>query len=109
MKGKHIESATAVAGPPGVTRRTLAHNRDVMLCHFHMRPGARIPPHNHTPSQIGFLVSGRVRFITGRHPEGFEVATGDSYLFDPGEQHQAEALEESEFVEVFHPARPEYE
>ena len=108
MIGKNSSQAPAVEGPDGIFRRTLVHNDEVMLCHFELKQGARIPLHHHKPAQIGYVVSGRVRFTSGRHPEGFTVTTGDGYVFNPEEEHGAEALEDSVFVEVFSPSRPEY-
>lgn len=108
MLGRNHSDNTGIEGPPGVLRRTLAHNNDVMLCHFELKRGATIPLHNHRPSQIGYVLRGRVRFRSDRNPEGFEVAAGDSYVFDPDEHHGAEALDDSAFIEVFSPARPEY-
>jgi quercetin dioxygenase-like cupin family protein len=108
MLGKNLNSAKAVAGPEGIVRRTLVHNEQVMLCHFELKKGARIPLHDHKPHQIGYVVSGRVRFTSGRNPQGFEASAGDSYVFDSSEQHGAEVLEDSVFIEIFSPARPEY-
>lgn len=108
MQGKSLNETDGVENPPGIVRRTLAHNEQVMLCHFELKKGSSIPLHHHRPSQIGYVLRGRVRFISDRHPAGFEVAAGDSYVFDPDEQHGAEALEDSAYVEVFSPSRPEY-
>ena len=108
MLGRHLNEATPVTGPEGVTRRTLAHNGQVMLCRFDLRQGAVIPLHRHPPHQIGYVVSGRVRFRSQRHPEGFEVRDGGTYVFDSSEEHGAEALEDSVMIQVFSPSRPEY-
>lgn len=108
MLGKNVSDVGGVEHPEGILRRTLVHNKDVMLCHFELRRGACIPLHDHKPSQIGFVVSGTVRFTTRRHPNGFVVTAGDSYVFDPEEQHGAEAIDDSVFIEVFSPSRPEY-
>lgn len=108
MIGRNSQNAAPVEGPEGIFRRTLIHIDEVMLCHFQLKRGARIPLHQHQPAQIGYVVSGRVRFESGKHPEGFEVKAGDSYAFSPNEQHGAVAIEDSVFIEVFSPSRPEY-
>lgn len=108
MLGKNSNTIPGVEGPDGIFRRTLVHNDQVMLCHFELKQGAKIPLHNHPPAQIGYVVSGRVRFVSDRNPDGFEVKPGDAYVFGPHEKHGAEALEDSVFVEVFSPSRPEY-
>jgi quercetin dioxygenase-like cupin family protein len=94
---------------PGVVRRTLAYNEEVMLCHFELKKGAKIPLHNHRPSQIGFIVSGRIQFIGATDADAFEAKAGDSYVLDPEVQHGGEAMEDSVFIEVFSPSRPEYQ
>jgi len=106
MKQKNEESATCVENPEGVYRYTLAHNQDVMLCKFKLKKGAKIPLHSHQPAQIGYVVEGRVRFIGENE---FEAVAGDSYLINPNVEHGAEALEDTVYVEVFSPSRPEYE
>lgn len=108
MLGKNLKTVAAVEALPGIHRRTLVHGRDVMLCHFELKQGSKIPKHNHVPSQIGYVVSGRVKFISDRNPDGFIATSGDSYVFEPSEHHQAEVLEDSVFIEVFSPSRPEY-
>lgn len=108
MLGKNVKQVIPIEKPPGIFRRTLVHNTDVMLCHFELKRGSRIPLHDHKPSQIGYVVSGKVRFTSGRNPQGFVVSAGDAYVFDPEEQHGAEAMEDSVFIEVFNPSRPEY-
>ena len=108
MQGKSYENATAVPGPEGITRRTLVHNDQAMLCHFELKKGAKIPLHQHGPSQIGYVVSGAVQFMKGSEDNTFTVRTGDSYVFGPDEPHGAVALEDTVFIEVFAPSRPEY-
>lgn len=108
MRGKHLHQIEGIEKPEGVIRRTLAHNDQVMLCHFELKQGASIPMHSHKPAQIGYVVFGCVRFKSGRCPEGFIVKAGDGYVFDPEEEHGAEAIEDSVYIEVFSPSRPEY-
>ena len=103
-----VHAAKAVENPPGVVRRTLAYNSNVMLCHFELAKGAKIPLHHHVPSQIGYVISGRVRFLGATDADTFEVGPGDAYVIDPNVQHGAEALEPTLFVEVFSPSRQEY-
>lgn len=97
-----------VENPPGVVRRTLAYNDQVMLCHFTLAKGAKIPLHRHPAVQNGFLVRGKVRMVweSGRE---FVAGPGDGWCFAADEGHRADILEDSEAVECFAPSRPEYE
>lgn len=92
---------------PGIVRKTMSYNAESMLCHFEMKKGARVPPHNHAAVQIGYLVSGSVRFHFGDGSSAV-LKPGSSYVFDSMETHSAEVLETAEAIEVFAPMRPEY-
>ena len=95
-----------IENPPGIIRKTLAYNKDVLLCKFDMKKGAQIPLHSHIHSQIGYVISGKVRFFTEKGE--FTVGPGDSYVFNGNEKHGADILEDSRVIEVFSPRRDEY-
>ena len=101
------DESQTVENPPGIFRTTLSYNQEIMLCHFRMTPGASIPLHDHEAVQNGYVISGKVRFLT---PEGeaFVAVTGTSYAFGSHEKHGAEVIEEAEVIECFAPMRPEY-
>jgi len=103
-----LNKAKTEEGPDGVFRTTLSYGAEAMLCHFNAKKGARIPLHNHPAVQSGFCIKGKVRFQRGEGDERFVAEAGTSYFFGPHEYHAAEVLEDSEFVEVFSPMRPEY-
>jgi len=100
-QGKTIEN------PPGILRTTMAYEDSVMLCHFLMRKGATIPLHNHDAVQSGYVIRGKVRFLSDEG-EAFTAEAGTGYLFGSNQRHGAEVLEEAELVECFSPMRPEY-
>ena len=68
MKAKSLDQASGIEQLDGVVRKTLSYNEEVMLCHFQLNEGARIPLHDHRASQIGFVVKGAVRFQRMRIP-----------------------------------------
>ncbi len=102
-----VEDANPVEAARGIVRRTLAYSPSQMLCHFSMEAGATIDLHNHEAAQIGYLVSGKVRFFK-ESGDSFIAEAGTSWAFAGWEKHGAEFLEDSEIVEVFSPLRPEY-
>ena len=57
------DDTPAVENPPGIFRTTIAYNDALMLCHFTLRKGSRIPLHEHAAAQNGYLISGRMRMI----------------------------------------------
>lgn len=93
-------------GPPGIFRKSLTYSKSQMLCKFDMKKGSEIPLHNHKAAQIGFVVSGKVEFIT--EDSKFMVSSGDSYASDSFEKHGATIIEDTIIIEVFDPVRPEY-
>lgn len=91
---------------PGVFRKTLAYNEDIMICRFRMIKNAKIDLHNHPNSQNGYIISGKVRFFTEN--SDFIAQTGDGYVFSKDEKHGADILEDTFLIEAFTPSRPEY-
>ena len=101
------DDTKAVEAPTGIFRRTIAYNDHLMMCHFELKKGARVPFHDHPAAQNGYLISGRMRMIweDGR---ALLAEPGTGWCFLPNERHGAEVLEDSEAVECFTPLRPEY-
>ena len=108
MKLRSVTTGKPMEGPEGVTRRTLSYNDEAMLCHFTLKKGAQIPLHNHRATQIGYVVSGKARFLAETPESEFEGEAGESYVFSAFVKHGTIALEDTEYVEVFVPPRDEY-
>jgi quercetin dioxygenase-like cupin family protein len=91
---------------PGLIRRVLASNSQLMLVEHRMEPGWRGARHSHPHHQAVYVLSGRLRFSCGS--QEFEVSGGQSFIVRGGEEHQAEALEASVVLDVFTPTRDDY-
>ena len=102
-----VQSTPAVEVLPGITRRTLAYNPQVMLCHFTLNAGAEMPQHHHEAAQVGYVIKGTLRFKSG--DTSFVAGAGSSYSFGPEQEHGATATEDTEVIECFAPSRSEYE
>ena len=107
MKMKNLSEAPLVELPGGAVRSTLAYNDEAMLCRFRVKKGMQVPLHSHRASQVGYVLSGALRCMVSGE-DGFEVRAGDSYAFNPHEEHGAEALEDAEILEFFTPPREDY-
>ncbi|MFX1410601.1 MAG: cupin domain-containing protein [Promethearchaeota archaeon] len=90
----------------GIYRKTLIYNNALMLCLFTLKKGAEIPIHNHKEHQIGYVIKGKIKFIT--NDGEFIAKEGDSYIFNSDEKHGAYILEEAEVIDVFNPSRNDY-
>jgi len=90
----------------GVFRKTLIYNESLMLCSFKLNKDAEIPLHNHESQQIGYVIKGKIKFITENND--FLAIGGDSYVFESYEKHGAKLIEDTEIIEVFYPTRDDY-
>ncbi|MFX1366793.1 MAG: cupin domain-containing protein [Promethearchaeota archaeon] len=103
---KSKENVQPIEALKGVFRRTLLYNDSLMLCHFTLEKNSEIPIHSHKESQIGYVIKGKIKFITEN--EEFIAKSGDSYVFESNEKHGANILEDSEVIDVFNPSREDY-
>ena len=90
----------------GIYRKTLAYNNQLMSCFFILEKDAEIPLHEHEAHQIGYVIKGKIKFLTEKGD--FIAEEGDSYVFDSNEKHGAKMIEYSEVIEIFSPTREEY-
>ena len=91
---------------PGIYRKTLIYNNNMMLCHFILEENSEVPLHSHKEHQIGYVIKGKLQFFTEN--EKFMAEEGDSYVFESNEKHGAKILEDSEVLDVFSPSREDY-
>lgn len=103
-----LENVKAVEMRPGITRRTLVYNKEMMFCHFMVEQGVKLELHQHVAVQSGYVIKGKLKFIKA-DGTSFIAKAGTSYLFDSKEVHGIdEVYEPSEVIECFTPMRPEY-
>jgi quercetin dioxygenase-like cupin family protein len=91
---------------PGLLRRILAHNENMMLVEHRMERtwvGAR---HSHPHDQMVYVLEGRLMFQCG--DDEFEAGAGDSFVVRGGVEHCARALEPAVVLDVFTPCRRDY-
>jgi len=98
--------AKSVEAFPGLTRRVLAHNENLMLAEHTMEKGSVFPRHSHPHDQLAYLVSGHIRVSAG--DQTFEARPGDSFVLHGGVEHQVWALEKSVALDIFTPLREDY-
>ena len=92
---------------PGLTRRVLAHNAQLMLVEHRMDPGWIGTRHSHPHDQLVYVLAGRLEFQCGSEPK-FEAGPGDSFVVKGGVEHQAWALEALHVLDVFTPTREDF-
>jgi quercetin dioxygenase-like cupin family protein len=91
---------------PGLHRRILAHNENMMLVEHRMDPTWVGSRHSHPHDQMVYVIKGRLQFYCGQ--QQFEVGAGDSFVLRGGIEHSARALEAAIVLDVFTPYREDY-
>ena len=90
----------------GVSRRTLNAGERTSIHEIQIAAGCVVPMHTHPHEQIGYLVSGRVKFELGE--ETRELSAGDSWIIPSEVPHEVTAIVDSVALDIFSPAREEY-
>ena len=103
----NVKEAKSVEAIPGLIRTTLAYTPEQMVCHFSVRKGVKMQMHTHIMAQAGYVISGEMIFEREGNTS-LPVTAGSAYCFRPNEPHRLVALEDTEFIEIFTPAREEY-
>ena len=91
---------------PGVTRYNVAFSPGMMMVRVDLVEGKKVPAHKHEHEQIGYVVSGRLRFTIGGKTE--ELTAGEAYSVPANVKHYAKAVEDTTVLDVFCPHREDY-
>lgn len=93
---------------PGIRRRII--NGDaMMMAHVHLARGAVVPRHQHENEQFTYILEGALRFRLGESLEREVVVRAGEVLHIPSNlPHEAEALEDTLDLDVFHPPRADW-
>lgn len=91
---------------PGVRRRMLGYNDDLMLVEVAFEQGAVGTMHSHPHVQSSYVASGRFEMNIGGRTEILEA--GDSYFVPPGVDHGCKALKAGVLVDAFAPGREDF-
>ncbi|HWB32113.1 MAG TPA: cupin domain-containing protein [Acidobacteriaceae bacterium] len=91
---------------PLITRQVI-HTPSLTMLRIHFRKGAVLPMHHHVHDQLTTVLSGRLRLES----EGNTVELGPGELARMGSDvpHAVEALEDTIAVDVFTPARTDWQ
>lgn len=90
----------------GTKMKTLTYGDKTLLAEFRVAKGSYLPEHSHPHEQIGYLVSGRLKFnING---EILDTEPGDSWCIAGDIPHSAQTLEDCVVIEVFSPVREDF-
>lgn len=91
---------------PGVTRRVLSENADLMVVSFCFDQGAEGKLHSHPHVQSTYVASGKFRFF--RDGEAILLNPGDSLVIPGNVEHGCQCLEQGELIDCFTPRRDDF-
>ncbi len=94
---------------PLLTRQFVT-GQQAMLARIHLKKGCIVPRHTHANEQIAFILSGALRFSVGEEGSATDyIVRGGEVLVLPGHvPHLAEALEDTENLDIFAPPRQDW-
>ena len=105
MKSYRWEAVPAEALDDKVTRRMIVGEKE-MLVHWTFRKGCLAARHQHPHEQVVMMLTGRLRLTVG--DEETVMGPGDLVLIPPEVPHEAEALEDTEVIDIFSPPREDF-
>jgi quercetin dioxygenase-like cupin family protein len=93
---------------PMLERRLITGDK-IMLAYVNLARGCPVPRHQHHHEQITYIQSGALRFWLGEdESEERVVRAGEVIHFPSNVWHKAEAMEDSEVLDVFSPPREDW-
>jgi quercetin dioxygenase-like cupin family protein len=108
---KHIawDSITPEQLNPLLTRQFVT-GEQAMVSRIQLKKGCVVPRHAHANEQIAFILSGALRFSVGEEGSARDyIVRGGEVLVIPGNvPHLAEALEDTDNVDIFAPPRQDW-
>lgn len=105
MKLYNWDTVEAERLNPLVIRKAI-HGQNMTIARFELRKDAVVPEHSHVNEQVSMVQRGALRFvIDGREQT---VRAGGCVVIPPHAVHRVDALEDSEVLDVFSPAREDW-
>ncbi len=91
---------------PGMKRKILGFNDQIMMVKVHFDKGGVGVIHKHPHSQTTYVVSGKFEVTIGQEKKILEG--GDAFYIPPHIEHGAVCLEEGILIDVFSPVREDF-
>lgn len=93
---------------PGIRRR-IVNGDGMMMAQVFLDAGAVVPRHSHVNEQLTYILEGALRFRLGESLEREVIVRAGEVLHIPANlPHEAEALEDTLDLDVFHPPRADW-
>ena len=88
-----------------ISQKIVAGERE-MIAQIYLKRGALVPMHSHESEQMTYVLQGALRFLVAG--EEIVVREGEVLHIPSGQEHQAEALDDTFELDVFSPVRADW-
>lgn len=88
--------------------RQIINGERSMLARVQLAKGCVVPKHSHDNEQFTLILAGALRFHIGEDGREVVVRAGEVLHIPSGVPHQAEALEDTDDLDVFTPPRQDW-
>jgi quercetin dioxygenase-like cupin family protein len=104
---RHVPwSAVAVEELNPLLGRQLVVGQNIMLARVLLKKGCIVPEHSHRNEQVTFVLAGALKFWIDS--KEIVVNAGEVLTIPPNMPHKAEALEDTDDLDVFNPPRADW-
>ena len=90
----------------GLSRKILAHDKDMMAVEVNFEQGAVGAPHSHPHVQISYVLEGE--FLAKIGDEEKIIRKGDTYYTHPDVVHGVVCLKKGALLDIFTPMREDF-
>ena len=90
----------------GLSRRILAHDKEMMAVEVCFEKGAIGAMHKHPHVQISYVLEGKFEATVG--DETVIISKGDTYYTVPNVPHGVVCLEKGKLLDIFNPEREDF-
>ena len=91
---------------PGVSRKILGHDGQIMMVKVRLEKGTTVSPHTHMHTQTSYCAKGKFEFTVGDEKQ--VISYGDGVYIPSNMPHGVVCLEEGVIIDVFTPAREDF-
>jgi len=91
---------------PGVTRKIMGYQSDLMLIRVEFKGNTSFPLHKHPHQQITHIIEGMFKATVNGKSE--TLGPGDSYIVPENVLHTVESLGSGILIDVFSPRRDDF-
>ncbi len=91
---------------PGVTRKIMGFNNQIMMVKVFFEEGSEGYVHSHFHSQVAYVESGEFDVMVGGETK--TLKTGDCFFMEPNIEHGAVCKQKGVLIDVFSPMREDF-